>query len=66
MLKFDLDYERAESVGAEGMFQVISVFDEFSGKDLTNKIDQGKFYSSVEEVMKELGFDPEVTDYETE
>lgn len=64
MLKFGLDFERAESAGAEGMFQVISVFDELNGLDLTNKIDQGKFYSSVEEVIKELGFDPELTDYE--
>lgn len=55
------DYEVAERSGAEGMFQVISLMDD--DQDITDNIDQGKFYHSGEQVIKDLGRDPNKTDW---
>ncbi|HHD2743828.1 MAG: hypothetical protein E6038_03490 [Clostridium perfringens] len=57
-LEVQCDYETPSHAGAEGTFQVIEVlgFDEDDNEiDLTNKIDQGVFYYSLEEVAKDLG-----------
>ncbi len=46
------DYETGDRCGAGG-FQVCSVEDE-EGKDLTNFVDQGRHYFSLEEVLSDL------------
>lgn len=65
MLLFHLDYETSESVG-HGGFQVISIIDDDKDEDITDKINQGKHYLSIQQVIRDLGLDPEVTDYEIE
>lgn len=56
-IKIDKDYERAESVGLSGKFQVIDItgIDEYGNKyDLIEKIDSGKFYNDDYEVLDDL------------
>lgn len=48
-----LDYETSESAGAAGMFQVISIKDE-EGKDFTHLVDQGRHYSSLDELGEDI------------
>lgn len=48
-----LDYETSERSGASGMFQVISIEDE-DGKNFTDLVDQGKHYTSLEELKKDI------------
>ncbi|GIP08230.1 hypothetical protein J1TS5_04000 [Paenibacillus macerans] len=63
------DYDRAESSGAEGMFQVITVYGynaDDEGFDLTHKIDQGAFFRTGKGAAKKLGFIPEEIDIELE
>jgi hypothetical protein len=62
MIYITRDFDRSESVGAAGMFQVISVtIDE---EDVTDRINVGKFYKSGDGVIKDLGFNPAITDWE--
>lgn len=63
--KFNLDWETGESAGAEGTFQVISIKDG-DDNDVTDqyKINPGKHYSSLEEVVKDMGLNPATVDYE--
>lgn len=55
MPSFDihLDKETSERAGAGGMFQIASLKDE-NGKGLENLVDQGKHYSSLEEVASDI------------
>lgn len=62
MIYITRDFDRAESAGVEGMFQVISVTND--GVDITDRIDVGKFYKSGEAVIKDAGFNPAITDWE--
>ncbi|QIR94364.1 restriction endonuclease subunit S [Vibrio alginolyticus] len=48
-----LDYETSSSAGAAGMFQVISVIDS-SGKHITDRIDQGQHYASLEDLKSDI------------
>jgi len=64
-IEIDPDYEKAGSSGAEGLFQVISIYgyDEDDNRiDLTNKIDQGTFFETYQDVVKEIGLDPDKID----
>ncbi|WP_054956495.1 hypothetical protein [Paenibacillus dakarensis] len=63
--KFDLDWETSESAGAGGMFQVISIKDD-DNNDVTGqyKINPGKHYSNLEEVVEDMGLNPTTVDYE--
>lgn len=56
-LEINCDYETSERCGAGGMFQVYSVeaVTEYGNFDITEQIDQGKHYSSLDEVAKDLG-----------
>lgn len=63
------DYDRGESAGAEGMFQVSSVYgydSDDNETDLTNQIDQGTFYKSGRSVVKDLGLNPDIVYIEEE
>ncbi|USK86143.1 hypothetical protein [Peribacillus asahii] len=62
MIYITRDFDRADSAGAEGMFQVISVI--YDGEDITDQEKVGKFYSSGEAVIKDYGFNPATTDWE--
>jgi type I restriction enzyme S subunit len=48
-----LDYATSEHAGAGGMFQVISVEDEY-GKDFTYLVDQGRHYASLNDVQTDI------------
>ncbi|QTH44008.1 hypothetical protein J4772_06275 [Cohnella sp. LGH] len=67
MFKFNLDWETSERAGAGGMFQVISIKDD-DDNDVTDQynIDAGMHYSSLREVIIEMGLDPDKVDYEEE
>lgn len=58
------DYEVAERAGAAGMFQIISIRED--DLDITDKVDQGKFYHTGDEVLKDIGLNPKKTDWEFE
>jgi hypothetical protein len=61
-IEIDPDYERAESSGAGGLFQVISIYgydSEDNRIDLTDKIDQGDFFETYLDVIKAIGLDPD-------
>lgn len=67
MIRIFPDYETAERSGAEGMFQIYSVvkIDEYDNEtNLTEKINQGKFYRTGKEVLEDLGLNPKTTDFE--
>jgi hypothetical protein len=69
MIRITPDYETAERCGASGTFQVISVIEEDESgkeKDITAKIDQGQHYHSAEDVIRDLGFDPEKVEFKLE
>ena len=66
-LMIEKDTETAERCGACGMFQVIRVTETLEdGReiDITENIDQGKFYSSNDDVARDLGLDPEKIELE--
>lgn len=65
MIYIKCDWETSDRAGAGGMFQVIRVRTS-DGTDLTKKIDQGYHYETLEEVVKDLGFDPKKVDFEEE
>ncbi|MEZ8048079.1 MULTISPECIES: restriction endonuclease subunit S [Vibrio] len=48
-----LDYETSSKAGADGMFQVISVMDD-NDKDMTDLIDQGQHYASLEDLKRDI------------
>ena len=52
-IKAQLDRKTSEHAGAGGAFQVISLEDD-QGNDLTNKIDQGTHYFSIDDLKKDL------------
>lgn len=67
MIEIYADYETPSNAGADGLFQIISVtyIDEFGNeKDLTSKVDQGKFYRGGKAVLKDLNLDPDKVDFE--
>ena len=47
------DHETSERAGAGGHFQVIDLKDE-NDKDCTNLIDQGKHYSSLDDLRADI------------
>lgn len=56
-IKIDKDYERAESVGLSGKFQVIDItgIDEYGNEyDLIEKIGNENFYDDDYEVLDDL------------
>lgn len=63
MFYIQCDWETSERAGAAGCFQVIRITTD-EGKDLTDKIDQGKHYRELAEVIVDLGFDPNKVDFE--
>ena len=48
-----LDYDSSERSGAGGMFQVISVEDD-NGRDMSNLVDQGHHYASLDDLKQDL------------
>lgn len=53
------DFETAERVGASGTFQVeyAKIDTPYGELDVTKLVDQGKHYSSLRQVAKDLGLD---------
>lgn len=69
IIRITPDYEIAESCGAGGTFQVISIIEIAENgdeTDITKKVDQGYHYHSAEEVIRDLGLDPEKVYFELE
>ncbi|WP_312597808.1 hypothetical protein [Brevundimonas sp.] len=66
-IEVELDYETGDRAGAGGTFQVISLTDD-DGNDVTEKVDQGRHFTSIAELEKELSqvFDTEVAVSELE
>ena len=61
-LFIEKDTETAEHCGAGGMFQVIKVIAVMADDneiDITENIDQGKFYTKSEDVAVDLGINPQ-------
>lgn len=63
------DYSVSERAGAEGCFQICDIFiqDEYGNeqsiiKDI--KIDQGFHYQKVEDVVKDMGLNPQKVNYQ--
>lgn len=52
-IEAELDWETGENAGAGGTFQIIGLTDE-AGKDLTDKVDQGRHFTSIRELESEL------------
>lgn len=62
MIRIHADFETSSRAGVDGCFQVISVTKVgYNGEetDLLHLIDQGKHYSSGEDVIRDLGLDPD-------
>jgi hypothetical protein len=51
--KIECDYKTLEKTGAEGLFQVAGLYD-YHDLDFTHLIDQGKQYSSLNDVKNDL------------
>jgi len=65
MIYITCDRNTSERAGAGGMFQVIKVRTD-EGVDLTDRIDQGVHYEKLEEVIIDLGLNPNEVDFEEE
>jgi hypothetical protein len=66
-LEINPDYEGPAKAGAEGLLQVIWIYayDEDDNMiEMTNKIDQGDFFETVNEVAVAIGFDPDKVEIE--
>ncbi|MGG0175790.1 hypothetical protein [Gottfriedia acidiceleris] len=61
MIYITRDFSKA-SAGVEGKFQIISVTQ--NDMDITDDQFSGKFYTSGSQVIRDLGFDPDIKDWE--
>ena len=52
-LEAELDWETGERAGAGGTFQVIGLTNE-AGEEVTDKVDQGRHFKSIEDLETEL------------
>jgi stress response protein SCP2 len=59
-IQISCDYETGEGCGAGGTFQVESVFldTDFGEIEVTEQLDQGRHFYSLDEVASDLGFNP--------
>ncbi len=62
-IEISCDYTTSERAGAGGMFQVSSITIKTKSGDLHPDFDAGQHYSTLEDVIRDLGFDPAQTIY---